>query len=461
MLKIPFIERTLIGVHIDNNYLYWVEATKLANRISVVASGTIEICDSLESTISEFKESLHSDAYYLGISMPMLLREVMVEEVSIPEDEAEEWIQNYTNNKKTEYENLDTDLITNFIELDEDLFRVINLVYDQTEAKKVQTILEHCELFPAHMSSGFFENGYSQVLNSDFTDGFASTISNHLENPYLVIFNDGRATQAHSLEASESIEMLIEQCDSVLKTEELNYELNLDSIPLYCKNNVHRFSLKREIKDFTFNEISKKDDNGDYNSVALGAVMKLAFPQLDTINLIKEKPSLTAQWHYTKKELIRLSVLLFAPLIIFTLIAYASNKIIETNLFELTQVYEKVSGNLAVVELELEKVAELQDKFQTLSKDVQQKIYVTEIFEIIASIIPKEVWLTEFKASTDNKRLEIELSGISANASSISTFQRNCQNLETTSSVQLVSTELVSENGKLTAHVKFQMRIQF
>lgn len=461
MLKIPFIDKTLVGVHIENNHLYWVQANKLVNRISVVAHGSIEIQESLECTLEQLKECINSEAYYLGITMPTFLGEVSVEEVSIPEEDTEEWIQNYGKNKTNENTNVETQVLSEFIELDEDLFRVFNLMFNLAEINEIQTIFECCDLYPTYVSSGLFESGYSQVLNPEFVDEFSSTISHHQEITYLVIFKKGRIHQIYNLEATKSLEVLLQQCDSLLKTEELSYELALHSIPLYVRNLSHHTSLNRELRDFTFSNLSKNKNNSNPNSVAFGTVMKLAFPELDSINLSQKKNLLVAQWDYARKELIRLSVLLFTPLIIFTLITYASNKIIETHLYELTQVHEQVSGNLALVELELKKVAELQNKFQTLSKDVRKKIYVTEIFEIIASIIPKDVWLTEFKASTENKRLEIELSGVSANASSISTFQRRCQNLEKTTSVQLLSSEMVSENGKLTSQMKFKISIKF
>lgn len=461
MFKIPFLEKTLVGIHIENNRLYWVEANKLANRISPVASGSIEIQDSLESVLEELKEGIHSDAYYLGISTTNLLRSISVEEVSISEEEADEWIDNYKKNNNIEDGNTHSVTLSHLVELEEDVFRVIHLEYDQSEVVDIKNIFEQNELIPSFISSGLFESGYSLVLNTEFIDGFSAIFYNDYKNPHLVIFKEGRVFQIHKLDFNESIDILLEQCDSLLKTEELNTELTLDTIPLYVKGGSNHTRVKREIKDFTFAYLSKKEPSEKFHPIALGNSIKLAFSQLDSINLVKENTLLSAQWYYTKKELIRLSVLLFVPLIIISLLTYTSHKIIETNLFELSQVHELVSGNLALVEAELKEVAQLQQRFQTLKNDVQQKVYVTEIFELVASIIPDDVWLTDFKASTDNNLLKIELSGISTNSSSIATFQRKSQDLEQTSSVQLISTELVSENINLTSHVKFKIRVHF
>ncbi len=462
MLKIPFIEHTLVGIHIENDHIYWVQVKKLVNKISLVACGSIKVQNTLESALEELKEEIDSDAYYLAISKSNFLRTIHVEEVSIPEDEAEEWINNYNKNKRIEeHSKRHSVALSEWVELEEDVFRIIHLEYDQSAVAEIKKIFEQHELIPSCISSGLFESGYSQVLNTEFIDGFSAILCDHHKNPHLIIYKEGRVFQTHNLDPYESINILIEQCDSLLKTEELNAELTLDSIPLYVYSRSDNTLIKRDIKDLTFTHLSKKESSEKFHPIALGNSIKLAFPQLDSINLVKEHTLLSAQWYYTKKELIRLSVLLFVPLILITLLTYASHKIIETNLFELSQIHEQVSGNLALVETELEEVAELQQKFQTLKKDVQQKVYVTEVFELVATIIPDDVWLTDFKASTDNNVLKIEISGISSNASSIAIFQRKSQDLEQTRSVQLLSTELVSENNTLTSHVKFKMKVHF
>lgn len=460
MLKLPFIEKTFVGVEISNTSLHWIEVNKLGSRLSIVSNGSIEIEESVESAVESLKNHISSDAYYLGVGYSEILTNVEIEDVTILDDDREKWIQSYSKQRASKQSDTDKTIVTEFVDIDEDLIRVINLTLDTGIISELLTIFEQSELILLYITSGLLESGYSQILNPEFIDGFSSTYYTTEKNSYLVVYKQGKTFQVHEIGESDSNSLTIQQCDSILKSEEVSNDIPLDSIPILSRYKLEDFKLERPIKRFEFSKFSGSNELSDCYVPCMGIVMKLAFPQLDHIPF-KEEASNKVKWEYEKKELIRLSILLFVPVIFFSFITFAANKIIETSLFELNQINTHVSGNLDIIDVEEKRAAILQAEFQSLKSSEEEKIYFTKSFETLATIIPEEVWITDYQAKLTDGQIEALLEGVSTESNSISTFQGRFQNHESTSTVQLLSSELINANGIATSNIKFSIKVVF
>jgi|GEM_PF-6334242 len=463
MLKLPFIETSYVGIHIEGNEFRWVELSKLGNKVKTKSFGSLPVEDFLEKTIEDFKKELSTDSYHIGICVPETLSEIFVEDVSVPDEESEGrlFFDQYEKRVVAEYNEKGLDVTFEIIEVEEEQKRIIGQAIDTDSFKGITKSFEESGLYPVYITNGLFDVGYTQISNPDFIAGTGSVLTKAGGFSYLLVYDGGTISQAYSLGREKDLESELFESDSILKSEELTREMPPDSIPLFYSGESLTVDFQRVAQhSLTAHTPGKKSVPSEYDK-ALGTAIKMAYPELDSLNLQLDAHTKKGEWNYAKSELIRLSVLLFAPLIFFFLSIYAVEKIIEPGLFEATQVVDKISGNLALVEEEQEKIRVLQQEFLEKRADFEDKVYVTEHFEIIASLIPRELWLTELDISNGGGGVHIMLEGESSNSNSISTFLRRFQDHPSTENVRLVSSETIFEGQNPTNEIAFTISIAF
>ena len=440
MLKLPFIEKTYVGIEVTSENLVWLELNKIGNRIEVLSYGELHLNESLEGALLELNSQLVNDAYYMGVADKRILKQQSFIEAPFFEEEEdyEQWRINLVN--KTSLSDLPIIISSHIISLNEYEKRVH---LQENQRQVIKEIIYNCEQneFPlAYLSNGFIEQSYSQVLNPEFVDSYSGVVAEYIEGYVLLLFNQGRVVNSYELVHSHDPLAILLSADAILTSEEHLLEIADQSIPCF-----HSFELGNQTKNSRkFLTLEPYFNKGKKRlpvkfSVAAGIVLKMCYPGLDQIELLSYSEKENAHFKHDKLELLRMAVILFAPLIVFLFIAFGVEKWNEPTLNEVAQISELVGGKLELVTTEKDIVLELKNEFERRRAEYGSPHYTAPLFELIASSIPEDVWLNEFSIVVSENKIITELEGLSKHSEWITKFIQKIQESDAGNEVRLLS----------------------
>lgn len=483
MLKIPFIEHTGIGIEITSRELRWIEVNRLGKRLNLKSSGEIVHNNSEASflaTLEEFKQQIESDAYHLGICIPEALVDVIVEEVPYSEEEGEteQWI---TQKKKELLENQENEGLLSqhhLVQLDEDSKRCIFQIVDGVIVDRYQRLLSELELFPQYIGTGLLEGGYSQIYNPDFLEGVSSVVQPLNEQTYLTVFENGLIKNVYEIGTTRSndFDFILNEAHSYLQTEEASTDRSLNSISVHLAiQDAGSITGKdvsgREIhKVIPLNGKKGLEEVPSANLQCAGTIVRLFFPGLDAFNYSEPETIDSGILVHDKKEMIRLGVLLFAPLVVFALLTYALNKVVDYRLVESNQVMNQIGDKIEEVTQKRELLIETRDRFVDARNILEDKESVAFIFEQIGTQIPEEMWLSTMSVENNSESpvQQVRVSGFSGNERSVSDFLSLLEKSQEVRQASLILSQKVEassnrllQNPELIGATQFEILIQF
>jgi hypothetical protein len=454
MLKIPFIEHTVVGLEVTEELVRWVEMNKLGNKISLHGFGEIRHNGSeaaLKSAFAEVKDAIKSDAYHTTATFEKSVLEIRVEDLPYVDDEKElaMWIDQQISSIQDEFE---TEVMVghHVVQIDEDSGRAFFQVMDQAIIDEVNVILSECGFHPELITSGIFEPGYTQIFEPDFVEDLASTLVQINSIYYLTIYNQGIVHNAYPITSSEP-ENAILQADSYLKSEESNNEQAISSIPLslFLEMDVETTSLgvSRELLKASPMESTRGFNELDARfGKSVGAALKLFYPDLDSINFADPGLIHHGIKNHDKKEAIRLAVLLFAPLIFFLFIIFGTEKIIDYQLIESNQVMENIGGNIALVNEQRKELFGVRDQFLEVRSLIENRAIVAPIFEILAVRSTEKVWLNELKIEvSESSHKQVRVEGVAENNQVLTQFLKTLEEDRSVIEVQLLFSNSIDQ----------------
>ncbi len=454
MLKLPFLEHTVVGIEITPELLRWIELDKLGSRITESSKGEVlhnngEV--SFRGAIEEMLPQLKADAFVIALSIPEALLSLTVEEVpySEEEEETERWITEREKQVLSEFEDHESiQLQSHIISLDEETKRCLFQVFDNQMCEKYVSVLEELGLFPKYLSPGFIESGYAQIINPQFIEGLSGVLSYSGDYTFLVIYQHGLIQHVFECSGSEDgdLSLAIQEADSYLKTEEASSDLSMDSIPLFVplrNSELDQWSgmLSRSLEIF---EHPKRKEGLHPSYVAVeGTSTKLFYPDLDAFNFATEDQQKQAVLSNDKKEVLRMSILLFAPLIFFALITYAYGKILDYRLVESNQIMGQIGDKIEEVTEKRSQLLETRDDFIRTKNVLEDKESSAFLFDLVSTRIPDQVWLTNLKSqqSNDGSFIQLNLVGYARSEQAVSNFLQQLERAEEVDRAGLVVSE--------------------
>lgn len=442
MLKIPFIEKTYIGVELASEYLYWVELNKFSNKVEVIGFGEMPVLESLDVSLNELKNQIKSDAYYLGCADKQILDNQIVTETPFFEDEGDlqKWLK--SQHEELEKENKTAIISSHIIRLGEEESRLVTQVINAVQVEQLLSDFKESHQPLLYLSSGVIELGYSLILNPDFIESFTGVISKSKEGNVLQLFDQGRFYNNYELPDYEDIESIMMSADSILKSEELTLELAENSIPCYYQSEtIIDYQTNRSLYQVEAYFNKGRAILPTSYAAAAGVAIKMCYPELDDFEVITTSEKERAWFNYDKTEFIRTIVLLFVPLIVFLLIAFAIDKWTEPQLNEVSQISALVGDKLDIVTTEREAVSELRADFENLSSEFAEHFIAAPLFEVIATSIPESIVLEELIMEVDDQSVITQLDGFSNTSDLITQFIQSILGHERISSVELLSSE--------------------
>lgn len=458
-MKVPFIEKTAVGVEVTGEHIRWVEVDRLGKKLSLQSYGEIlhnKSDASIKDGLEELKQNLKAEAYHIGISVSEALLAIYTDEV--PYSEETEDVDSWVDAKEKEYTSQFKEEVTiqhQLIEIDEDSKRCIFQVLNKTTLEYYNDLFKEAGLFPKLSSAGVFEPGYSLLYDEDFIEDFSAIISGASEHPYLVIYQQGIIDLVSELNpvADTEQDLLVTEADSYLQTEESSAEKPIHSIPLFINSpdqtsGSYHDQVTRPVRKIHPMKGKKGFDALDHRyAISAGLTTKLFFNGLDSFNFAEAETQAEATLQNDKQECIRLSILLFVPLILFGLLAFALGKVTDYKLIESNQIMDRIGDRIEEVNNKRELLFDTRDTFLEAKSIIIERETYTFIFELIGESITSNVWLEQLDATKRSGAggKEVRLSGFTQNENSLTEFLKELEEHEKVERASLIISQKIDD----------------
>lgn len=458
-MKVPFIEKTAIGIEITGEYIRWVEVDRLGKKLSLQSHGEIlhnKSDISIKDGIEELKQNLKSEAYHIGFSASETLLAIYTDEV--PYSEEPEDVEHWIEIKLKEYSSGFTEEVViqhQLIEIDEDSKRCVFQVLNKTTLEYYHDLFKETGLYPKLSNVGVLEPGYSLLYDEDFIEDTSAIISGVSENPYLVVYKQGIIYSVSDLNPVAEAEhnLLITEADSYLQTEESSVEKPIHSVPLFTSSLDHSSGSYQDQVSRPIRKIHPMKGKKGFDelvhkyAISAGLTTKLFFEGLDSFNFTEAEVQAEAILQHDKQESIRLSILLFVPLILFGLLAFALGKITDYKLIESNQIMDRIGDRIEEVNDKRELLFDTRDTFLEARSIIAERETYTFIFELIGESITDNVWLEQLDATKRNgvEGKEVRLSGFTRNENSLTEFLKELEEHEKVERASLIISQKLDD----------------
>ena len=481
MLKIPFIEHTGLSIEITPEVLRWVEVNRLGKRETLKSFGEVVHNNSEASflgAIQEIMSQIESEAFHLGILLPEALIDVVIEDIPYSEEsnETKHWIVQKEKEICDSSEAQVPLIQHHIVQLEEDSKRCIFQVTYGTLIERYVNLLSKLDLFPQYIGTGLLESGYSQIYNHEFVEEVSSLVQNLSEKTYLTIYEKGLIRNVYQIESDGEYEagFILGEAHSYLQTEEASTDQPINSIPLFIAIKQEGItpdvmhSERSVIKAIPFGGKKGLEELPLSFIRCAGLIVRLFFKGLDSFNFSEAAVLKTGILNHDKKEAIRLAVLLFAPLVIFALLTYGLNKVVDYRLVESNQIMEQIGDKIEEVNHKREELILTRDRFLEARSILEQKEPVAYIFEEISSIIPNDIWLTDLVLDNtlQNAHL-VRAVGYSSTERSITVFMSRLEETKEVEETSLMVSEKLEASPRtqsspsLDGMTRFEIIIRF
>ena len=481
MFKIPFLGHTAVGIEITDDVIRWVEIDRFGKNWSLNSFGEISHNTSdvsLRNAFTHIKSELKAEACHIGFSFSETVKAVIVEEVPYSEEPEEvgHWVRSKGEEILKTWDTESMHIETQVVSLDEDSKRCIFQVLDKSLIDKYRMLLWECGLYSELAVSGIFESGYAMIFDQEFIAGLAAVLVPGSDISFLVLFEHGTVRNIYEITAGgqpENYNYLLNEANSYLQTEEASSDRVLGSIPIWLTSfelSNGLTALNREIRTGAALSGKKGFDNlSPEYFICSGIVGKLFFKGLDSFNFISESAAVESLMEYDKQEFIRMSVLLFVPLIVFGLLSYGIDKIVDYKLVESNQIMEQIGDKIEEVSTSREQLFQTRDTFVEARTMILEKETFAYLFELIEKKIPEELWLQNLKAAkAAGGGKQVRISGYGSNSGVITTFLNQLERSELVDQASLIVSEKIDpENGRrqginqeLAGMVRFEIVIR-
>lgn len=452
-MHIPFIEIAGAGIFFRDDRIEWVELSRLGKSVKVVDFGQIPIegagyksrANSID-TLSELKERWKDKALHVGCGIPPSYTGSMTLDAPFFEDpeELDEWIEKELKNLSESFEN-EIVVSHQLYEIHEDLKRVHFVWADATEMTYAKELCEEASIYPQFISAAGLETGYGLIFDEDFVDGASALLTIDTDHAELACFQNGLAKNYFRIEGGVDVspQYYLDTALANLKSEEGSYEEPELFREIYVQKKDAFSDLqlleseRRRLTEFTTLGGLKTPETIPSSLVkAAGLAVKAIYPGIDELTFISDSDKEIAEAHYGKKELVKTSGLLFAPLIVMLLLIYAAEAYIGTHLSESTQVLSLIQDKIEVIEEEQAEVGRLLSEFEGARSLITERSNLARHFELIARSIPSNVWLTELKI-LDEREGKVQVLGYGQDARQMNRFINTLSNRDNVEKVDL------------------------
>ncbi|MAO63607.1 MAG: hypothetical protein CL666_01270 [Balneola sp.] len=473
-MKIPFFEHTVVTLDVRNDTIRWVELNHIGNKLSYVSHGSIREggLSGLKKHLHKIKEQIQSDAYQLSCSFDDILIGVEIEDMPYFEEteEIREWIEGRKKEYKVQYKP-NVEVGTHVAEVDEDYRRCIFQMVNKDIVHQYKAVIEACEMYPALITTGISELGYALIYEETFISGQAAIIIENEKN-ILCSYQNGLLKNVFEV-GQEDFQILIEETDSYLRTEEVSHALAQHTIPLFTERDTAALAINERLSRPLNTIFPLKTKLGEEKldqeyAMACGVALKSIFPNLDEFNFSPPQVQEKGREWVEKKECYRTGVLLLPPLIVILLILFAIEGFLDVNLTETNQVLTQLSDKIELVNDKTEQVNLATLSYQQVRNLVDKRRNSARLFELVSSEIPSRVWLQDLSIRhKKNQDYLVIMSGVASRETMIADFMGALENNNDVEMVELLSSQKV-ESGELpnvhslgTSQVNlFQLRIQ-
>lgn len=448
MVNIPFLQSSAVGIHITQSMLYWLEARRIADSVTIRSVDEQAIGGSLEQAIDQLC-SRHSLSHpFISVNIPFseltyrLVNAPMVDE----EDIFNSWLDDqYTdmlpNGASWEQYHISHHLLTHGEESAACFFAMAS----QDSVTKLQNIFESNELRPHFIGTGILEMAYGLLLTDDFVDGQSYAINALGHETCFTQYTNGILTELTYLDSDDTssinsiIRDLAGDAPSARRQDIAGQTIyyissERDSGSLVPKANasvpVSNIDVMPAAEAISF----KGENVSNSHMVALGLAMKQLYPDLDEINLLDPTDVTSFQQEIEKKDLKHLFVgltVFFTGLLIIALsfMGYSQYRLSETE-----AVASRMAGQIAAVESAADKLQAETSRAQQIQALIQDRNYFTPLLEVVGKSTPENAWLSRVEiAGSPEKRIAVR--GFSMVEEDISQFM---EQLEQTSMVESV-----------------------
>lgn len=443
-MKLPFLEQSVLSIFLDDGILRWVELSKLGKRLKLRSHGeySIQSTQDLSTALSEIKKQITADGFLMAFSSPQLLKELIIEEIPFFEsfDDTMGWVRIRQEQIVKEFD-ANVQIQHHVIDVGEDHKRCLFQIVDKQSLLTYSKIFRQQELFPALITSGIIETGYSQIYEDYFVKGLSGVLVSSSKKKVLCYYLNGLFHSLFEFDESQKTD-LIENTNSYLQSEELAIEHKQGSSVLIG------FHSSEEGFNHEVNRVQKKllpfPSNSAFEVLteqyagACGSAIKIYFPALDPINFSDSETVAVGVDFQDKKEFVRATSLLLSPMMIIFLLIFAIDSMLDYRLIETDQIMKGIGDKIALVDEKENQLNESISQLNALIKLINQRENTIIVFNMINKAIPEEVWLNKLEVDNmSGKHVAITINGYTLRERLISDFMGRLEENEKVNQVVL------------------------
>ncbi|GEM_PF-2453570 len=446
-MKIPFLQKKSVGIHITYRAIRWVELSRIRNGLSLdcVETSTVK-----EGNIAECLNQIVDKA---NPSFPYVISnldgsEVHQEIIEVPfqeDDYLNEWVEETPKEIIPEGSEIDEFQVAHHIIGDKDERRSCLFVMAPKEAVASRVeLLESVGLQPIALTTGDFEAGYGLLFDSDFINEDPMLLKAFEDRACLLSYEDGLVCDFFPLPVVNDVEDLLSEVESLVVSRP-NYKESKSSQLLYTAlsknlknagNNKVRLKI-RELHPLPDLNLKGKRLSMD-ESIACGMAVKQLYPALDRINLLDEENVRLNADEVEKKD----AFLTTGVLVGFILLAFFCLNLLEWNMerrkSDLDKQVAQVQDKITSVTDARQRVQNLKSTISDVRRLVAERTSMVKDLESISRSIPNRIWLDVLQLTNESKKPRVILKGYAKDESRVSLLLRRLERLKEVNNVRLL-----------------------
>ena len=450
MVKLPFIQSSAVGIHITESMLYWVEASRIADSVTIHSIDEQPISGSLEQAINQLCARHSHSQPIVSVNIPF--SEITYRLVNAPlvdeEDIFDSWLDDQYADMLPDGGTWDEyHICHHLLTHGEESAACLFTMATRESVSNLRSLFESNGIYPQYIGTGILEMAYGLLLTGDFVDGKSTLINDLGQDTCVSQYANGILTELTYLNSDDitSIESIVGDLsgDSLSARRQDSagqrvYTMSSGNGPGPLLSHYTGLDLAPHI-DFmpAADSISFRGESAsNSHMVAMGLAMKQLYPDLDEINFVDYAEVISLEQEVEKKDLKYLSAGLASLFIGLLVLALSFMGYSQYRLSETESVANRMAGQIAAVETAADKLQSETLRAQQIQSLIQDRNYFTPLLDVLGISTPQNTWLSRVEiAGAPDKRITIL--GYSTVENDISLFMDQLEQLSMISSVQL------------------------
>ncbi len=479
-MKIPYIQKIGIGLHITDDAIRWVQLSRIGSRITIKEAEYLEIGNrTTAEVLTELIEKIQPRFRHVAVNMDFARINRLVIDVPELEDDhkIDRWIAEAEKEVIPEGYSPDRIAVTHHIFGDTETgLKCLLLSVPVQVLEERMNLIKSAGLEPIIITEGGFESRYAVMFDEAFNHSNTLFLSVFEDQACLQQLKDGLLEQYYPFtEDVPTIEDGIQEVESLVVSQS---SLDLEATPELFLSGSRKF--RDPIAESDILEIKKPKTLGhlvfqgsclapDY-AIACGMAVKQLYPDIDALNFLQEAEVTAAGDEIQKRDTLSMGMALGMFLLVVGMSVFWIQMYLDFRIDEVNGKVEQVEDKVALVSEARSRVVNLKKQVVGARELIRGRTNTAVIIEEAGRALPKGTWLTELmitNRSDTAKTFDVRMNGYAENEALITAVLEKLESKSHWKQVRLYFSEQMDFNDvydtgryRNRALVYFDIRMQ-